>query len=95
VTRDIIVGGMTLTVRPPGISKWQGVLAWCADQGLDPDRVLAVGDGQNDVELLEAARVACVVADGCDAALALADHVLDPADAGGWAAVLDQVGQWN
>jgi hydroxymethylpyrimidine pyrophosphatase-like HAD family hydrolase len=89
VTRDVILGGVTLTVRPPGISKWQGVLAWCADQGLDPDRVLAVGDGQNDLELLAAAKVACVVADGCDGALALADHVVPSATVGGWAAVCD------
>jgi hydroxymethylpyrimidine pyrophosphatase-like HAD family hydrolase len=87
VTRDVIVGGVTLTVRPPGINKWQGVLAWCADQGLDAGRVLAVGDGQNDLELLAAARVACVVEDGCEDALALADHVLGPADSGGWSAV--------
>ena len=89
VTRDIIVGGSTLTVRPPGISKWQGVLAWCADQGLDPGRVLAVGDGQNDLELLAAAKVACVVADGCDDALALADHVVAPAAMGGWASICE------
>jgi hypothetical protein len=87
VTHDVIVGGETITVRPPGISKWQGVLAWCADQGLDPDNVLAIGDGRNDLELLAAASVACVVADGCDEALALADHVLEPASAGGWSAV--------
>jgi hydroxymethylpyrimidine pyrophosphatase-like HAD family hydrolase len=89
VTRDVLHGGATLMVHPTGVSKWAGVLAWCRDQGLDPDRVLAVGDGENDVELLSAAAVACVVRDGCDAALALADHVLEPAATGGWSAVLD------
>jgi hydroxymethylpyrimidine pyrophosphatase-like HAD family hydrolase len=91
VTRDIIYGGATITVRPPGVSKWDGVLAWCADQGLDADRVLAVGDGENDLELLGAARVACVVSDGCEPALALADHVLEPACDGGWSAIVDLV----
>lgn len=89
VTRDVVVGGATITVRPPGISKWQGVLAWCADQGLDPARVLAVGDGQNDLELLDAASVSCVVSDGCADALALADHVIEPASAGGWSAICE------
>jgi hydroxymethylpyrimidine pyrophosphatase-like HAD family hydrolase len=89
VTRDVVLGGASLTVRPPGISKWEGVVAWCADQGFDPGRVLAVGDGQNDLELLAEAKVACVVADGCAAALELADHVLEPADAGGWARICD------
>jgi hydroxymethylpyrimidine pyrophosphatase-like HAD family hydrolase len=89
VTRDIILGSSTLIVRPRGISKWQGVEAFCRLHQLDPARVLALGDGENDVELLTAAAVACVVSDGCDAALALADHVIDPAAAGGWCKVLE------
>jgi 5-amino-6-(5-phospho-D-ribitylamino)uracil phosphatase len=89
VTRDVMLGGSTLTVRPAGISKWAGVLAWCDVQGLDPSRVLAVGDAQNDLELLGAARVACVVQDGCDEALALAHHVIGPACDGGWADILN------
>ena len=91
VVRDFMFGEATLIARPLGISKWQGVEAYCAQQGLDSRRVLALGDGENDIELLTAAAVACVVADGCDAALALADHVIEPAAAGGWCAVLDLV----
>ncbi|MPZ74345.1 MAG: HAD-IIB family hydrolase [Nitriliruptorales bacterium] len=91
VVRDLMFGGATLIARPPGVSKWEGVEAFCCEQGLDPERVLALGDGENDVELLTAAAVACVVSDGCDAALALADHVIEPASAGGWGAVLDLV----
>lgn len=89
VMPDLMHGGSACMLRPKGVSKWAGVLAWCADQGLDPDRVLAVGDGENDVELLTGAAVACVVQDGCDAALALADHVIDPAAAGGWSSILE------
>ena len=91
VTRDLYFGDWTLIARPRGISKWQGVEAFCREQGLDSRRVLALGDGENDIELLTGAAVACVVSDGCAAALALADHVIDPASAGGWAAVLDHV----
>lgn len=91
VTRDLYFGDWTLIARPPGISKWQGVEAFCREQGLDSRRVLALGDGENDIELLTGAAVACVVSDGCEAALALADHIIDPASAGGWAAVLDHV----
>jgi hypothetical protein len=91
VTPDLLHGGATLMVRPLGVSKWSGVLAWCAREGLDPERVLAVGDGENDVELLSAAAVACVVRDGTQAALALADHVIEPAAEGGWSAVVDLV----
>jgi hypothetical protein len=89
VTRDVLLGGGTLMVRPRGTSKWHGVLAFCADQGLDPRRVLAVGDGENDLELLGGASIACVVSDACEGALALADHVIEPACDGGWSAILD------
>lgn len=92
LTLDPWFGGATLMARPHGISKWDGVAAYCAEQGLDPAWVLAVGDGENDVELLTGARVACVVSNGCDAALALADHVIEPPDAAGWCTVLDLVG---
>lgn len=91
VVRDLYFGDATLIARPRGISKWQGVLAWCEHQGLDPGRVLAIGDAENDLELLTAAKISCVVSDGCEAALALADHVFEPAADGGWCAVLDLV----
>ncbi|MGH8929739.1 MAG: HAD family hydrolase [Egibacteraceae bacterium] len=91
VTRDVLHGNATLMVRPMGMSKWAGVLAFCAEQGLDADRVLAIGDGENDVELLSGARISCVVSDGCAAALALADHVIEPACDGGWCQILDLV----
>jgi len=89
VTPDLLYGGCTLQVRPPGVSKWSGVVAFCAREGLDPGRVLAVGDGANDVELLEGAKIACAVRGGHPAALARADHLVEPPEAGGWAAVLD------
>lgn len=93
IVHDLVYGGCTVQVRPPGISKWSGVLAFCAERGIDPGRVLAVGDGANDVELLEGAAVACAVATAAPAALARADHVLEPPASGGWAAVLDLVGR--
>lgn len=88
VTHDAYFPGATITVRPPQTSKWEGVLAYCREQRIDPGRVLAVGDGENDVELLDGAAISCVVRDGCDAALALADHVIEPAGAGGWSAIV-------
>jgi HAD superfamily hydrolase (TIGR01484 family) len=91
IVHDLLYGGYTLQVRPPGVSKWSGVLAYCAERGLDPTRVLAIGDGANDVELLEAAAVPCTVATAAPAALARARHVLDPPSTGGWAAVLELV----
>jgi HAD superfamily hydrolase (TIGR01484 family) len=82
-------GGMTLTVAPPDLSKWDGVEAFCAHRGLDPTRVLAIGDGPNDLELLDGAAIAVVPADAHPEALARADHVVPPAKVGGWAGLLD------
>jgi hydroxymethylpyrimidine pyrophosphatase-like HAD family hydrolase len=92
IVGDLIYGGSTVQVRPPRISKWSGVLSYCAEQGIDPGRVLAVGDGANDLELLESAAVACVVDTATPAVLARADHVIGPPDSGGWAAVLKLAG---
>lgn len=82
-------GGHTLTVAGPTMSKWLGVEAFCLRAGIDPTRILAIGDGPNDTELLSAAAVAVVPADGHAAALSIADHVVAPAVDGGWAELLD------
>lgn len=82
-------GQAALTVTGPGISKWEGVAAWCRRAGVDPGRVLAIGDGPNDIELLAAAAVAVAPANGHASALELAAHVVGPAAGGGWADLLD------
>lgn len=84
-------GGDTLTVAPPGLSKWVGVLAYCERAGIDSQRVLAVGDGPNDRELLTHAAVAVVPETAFPDALALADHFVPPPGDGGWAKILDLV----
>jgi HAD superfamily hydrolase (TIGR01484 family) len=84
-------GGHSFTVTPRGLSKWIGVVAYCEQHGIDPSRVLAIGDGPNDCELLTAAAVAVVPADGCTAAVDLADHVVASPRDGGWAEILDLV----
>ncbi|MDP1820260.1 MAG: HAD family hydrolase [Acidimicrobiales bacterium] len=81
-------GQASLTVAPRGQSKWDGVLAFCAAQGLRSDRVLAVADGPNDLELLANATVAAVPRVAHPAALDRADHVIPAAADGGWADIL-------
>lgn len=85
-------GLATLTVAPLGQSKWDGILAFCAASGLDPGGVLALADGSNDLELLDAAAVRLVPEVAHPAALERADHVIPAAADGGWASVLDFVG---
>lgn len=85
-------GMVSLTVAPTRRSKWDGVLAYCDRFGLDPDAVLALGDGPNDVELLDGAAVALVPEGSHPEALQRADHLIGAAHDGGWADVLDHLG---
>lgn len=89
VAADRLYGGTSLTVAPPAGSKWDGIAAYCELHGIDSTAVLALGDGPNDLEMLENAAVAVVPRDGHPEALALADHVIGTAASGGWADVLD------
>jgi hypothetical protein len=86
-------GSASLTVTGPGISKWEGVLAYCRHADIDPARVLAIGDGPNDVELLAGAAVAVAPADGHPSARELAHHVVGPAADGGWADLVELLGE--
>jgi len=87
--RSIEFGGYaSVTVAPRGQSKWDGVLAYCAVRGLRSDRVLAVADGPNDLELLANAAVSAVPIVAHPAALERADHVIASAADGGWADIL-------
>ncbi len=81
--------GTTVTVAPSDQSKWDGVEAFCAARGFDASRVLAIGDGPNDLELLDGAAIAVVPEDGHVEALARADHVVPRALHGGWADLID------
>jgi hydroxymethylpyrimidine pyrophosphatase-like HAD family hydrolase len=81
----------SLTVTGPGMSKWEGVLGYCRHAGIDPGRILAIGDGPNDLELLAGAAVAVAPSDGHVDVVAAADHVVGPARDGGWADLLDLV----
>jgi hydroxymethylpyrimidine pyrophosphatase-like HAD family hydrolase len=81
-------GMASLTAAPKGQSKWDGVLAYCAVHSLRADRVLAVADGPNDLELLDAAAISAVPEVAHASALERADHVIGAAVDGGWADIL-------
>jgi hydroxymethylpyrimidine pyrophosphatase-like HAD family hydrolase len=82
-------GTASVTIAPLGQSKWDGVTAFCVAHGLDDTRVVALGDGPNDVELLTRASLSLVPEDAHPAALELADRVIPSAAEGGWSAVLE------
>jgi hydroxymethylpyrimidine pyrophosphatase-like HAD family hydrolase len=80
-----------LKVRPSTCSKWNAVVTYCELVGADPSRVLAIGDDNNDVELLHNARVALAPLTASPAAAAEAHHLVGPAAEGGWAQLLDHL----
>jgi hydroxymethylpyrimidine pyrophosphatase-like HAD family hydrolase len=84
-------GGHSCTVTPAGLSKWTGVVAYCERVDLDPTRVLAIGDGPNDRELLASAAIAVAPADGFPDVRRDADHVVGSPRDGGWAEILDLI----
>jgi len=92
VHADRAYGGLGLSLRPFGVHKWAGVLAYCAATGRDATRVLAVGDSDNDLELLEGAALSFATADGSATALEHSDHLLAPPSEGGWAEILEFLG---
>jgi len=81
-------GGHSITVAPHNMSKWDGIVAFCDTRRIDPARTMVIGDGANDIEMLEQAAVAVVPADGHPRALDRADHVVPAAADGGWAEIL-------
>lgn len=84
-------GGYGLTVRPPGVSKWSGVAAYCARHDIDEHRVLAVGDGHNDRELLANAAIPCAITGGDPELTDTADHLIAPPATGGWAEIVELI----
>jgi hypothetical protein len=83
-----VPGAAAVTVTAPGLSKWDGVQAWCKHAELTPQRIIALGDGPNDVELLTNADLALVPEVAHPAARRLADHTIPTPGTGGWSALL-------
>jgi hydroxymethylpyrimidine pyrophosphatase-like HAD family hydrolase len=83
--------GRNLHHWPRGLSKWDGVMAYCALAEIDPGRVLSVGDSLNDLELLGSAAVSCAPSNAHPGALNVATHVIRSPEEGGWADILEYV----
>lgn len=60
---------------PPGASKGFGVKMLLDDLGIKPDEVLAIGDGENDIEMLQMAGVGVAMGNARTAVKAIADYI--------------------
>lgn len=79
-----------LEALPPGTSKGGG-LRWLLDHlGVDPAAVMAIGDGENDIEMIELAGIGVAVANATDHLKQVADVVVASNDADGVAEAIER-----
>ncbi|MBG80254.1 MAG: hypothetical protein CMJ39_06055 [Phycisphaerae bacterium] len=62
-----------LEVFGPGVDKWAMIECYCRENGIAPERVAAIGDGLNDIEMLTGAGFGIAVANADESVLAIAD----------------------
>lgn len=68
-------GDRFLEIRPMGVNKWKGVL-WITDKmGISPAEVLAIGDNENDAEMLKFAGIGVAVRNTPPSVSEFADYV--------------------
>lgn len=82
-------GSVVVRVRPAVCSKWTGICQWLEHHNIGLDAVLAVGDNDNDLEMLQHAALSLAVESGSSAAIATAQYLIGAPQQGGWASVLD------
>lgn len=90
--RDSLYKPFSFMIGPRNVSKALGIDAWIEHFGLGrPDRVIAMGDGGNDLEMLASADLGLAPVTADPRAQELADHLIGHPDDGGWAQILDFV----
>ncbi|MBM9458687.1 HAD family phosphatase [Nocardioides sp. zg-536] len=88
---DYIVGWTAwLDLAPVGVSKASGLEYVAGQLGVDPAEVLAVGDGRNDIEMLQWAGRGVAMGQAVDEVKAVADAVAPSVDEDGLAVELSR-----
>ncbi|MFC5730429.1 MULTISPECIES: HAD family hydrolase [Nocardioides] len=86
---DYVVGWTAwLDLAPVGVSKASGLEYVAGQLGVDPADVLAIGDGRNDIEMLQWAGRGVAMGQAVDEVKAVADAVTDSVDVDGAAVEL-------
>jgi Cof subfamily protein (haloacid dehalogenase superfamily) len=78
-----------LEIAVAGVSKGSGLRFVCERLGIEPEAVVAFGDGQNDIELLEEAGLGVAMADADERLLARADWTVPGVEEDGVAGFLE------
>ncbi|KAJ0260251.1 Endoribonuclease YBEY [Hirschfeldia incana] len=64
-----------LEIVPPGTSKGNGVKMLLNHLGVSPNEIMAIGDGENDIEMLELASFGVAMSNGAEKTKAVADVI--------------------
>jgi Cof subfamily protein (haloacid dehalogenase superfamily) len=91
--------GLTITRTHPllvegtaqGIDKGLGVRHLCELLNIDPQRVLAIGDSDNDIPMLETVGFGVAMGNSSAGVLAVAQYIAPPVEADGVAVVLEEL----
>jgi Cof subfamily protein (haloacid dehalogenase superfamily) len=83
------VDGM-MEVLPPGFSKGKGVVALIKDMGLDPKNVMAIGDGENDVDMLKSVGVPVAMSNAKQVLKDVAKYIVASNDEDGVAEAIER-----
>ncbi|MCT8336819.1 phosphoglycolate phosphatase [Methanoculleus sp. Afa-1] len=71
--------GFAIHLQTPGVSKGAALTALAREMGVSTDDMMAVGDSENDIEMLEAAGIGVAVRNAPPAVQAAADRVTEGA----------------
>jgi len=85
-----------LEVFSPDVNKWTTMWSHYGERGFDRERIAAIGDGLNDVELIRESGLGVAMENADPRVLAVADCVTGPSGGGGVAAAIDEIlrGAW-
>lgn len=88
VTRANVEGMME--ILPPGFSKGRGVRLVIHDLGIDPKHVMALGDGENDIDMLKLVGVPVAVANAHPSLKEVAKYIVASNDEDGVAEAIER-----
>jgi hydroxymethylpyrimidine pyrophosphatase-like HAD family hydrolase len=72
-----------LEVVPAGVNKWAGLQVLLDHLGLDPQQMMAVGDGSNDLEMVKHAGIGVAMGNAVPSVKSVAAAVVSSNDEGG------------
>lgn len=80
----------SLEINAVGVSKAEGLRVLCKKLGIDMSEVIAVGDAENDEEMIACAGLKVAMSNGSDRVKSLADVIADSNENDGVAKIIEQ-----